>query len=75
MSDPCRFCHQKLVLDNGEYYEWNNEIEIVSGGWTTLYIGVDICGDTVMRACGDGRTRDYYPKYCPECGRSLTDGN
>ena len=70
-NEQCRFCHQELVHDNGYYNEFDNQIELASGGWTALYIGVNEIGEVVMRACGDSFTRDYFPKYCPECGRKL----
>lgn len=70
-ADNCRFCHQAPVINDGYFYEGDNEIRLVSGGWTSLNIGVNADGDVVMRACGDNYTEDYFPKYCPECGRKL----
>lgn len=73
-QDKCAYCHQELVLcRNGYYYEFDNQIELAAGGRTCLYIGVDVDGNTVMRACGDDYTSDYHPKYCPECGRRLNE--
>ena len=74
MSDQknCKYCHQKPVVESDGYFsEFDNQIMLASGGWTELYIGVTRHGETVMRACGDDYTNDYYPKYCPECGRKL----
>lgn len=48
-------------------------MELASGGWTSLYIGIDPNGRTIMRACGDDYTDNYYPKFCPECGRDLRE--
>ena len=75
MSDKqgsCKYCHQTVVIDDNGYFDkFENQIELATGGWTALSIGVDVTGCTVMRACGDGFTDDYKPKYCPECGRKL----
>ena len=71
----CKFCHQELVLKDGCYYEFYNQILLASGGWTALYIGVNKTGETVMRASGEDLTDNYYPKYCPECGRKLSDSD
>lgn len=70
----CPFCHQKPVFFKNLVGELNYcacQKELSSGGWTTLYIGVDRIGHTVLRACGEDCTDDYYPKFCPECGRKL----
>ena len=67
----CKYCHQEPVLLDGDYYNHENQIVIATGPWTVLCIGVDKDGNTVMRACCDDYTDDYYPKYCPECGRKL----
>ena len=68
----CEYCHRKPAKNE---YGWvencDNETCLASGGWSSLYIGVNHSGRIVMRACGDDYTDDYYPKYCPECGRKL----
>ena len=57
----CPFCHQKLKLSRHSFYSnSDNEMELASGGWTCLYIGLDPNGRTVMRACGD----DYTNSQC-----------
>ena len=71
VQEQCLYCHQKLVLYDGCYDEHANQIALVKDDWTLLAIGVDQSGNVVMRACGDDYTEDYYPKYCPECGRKL----
>ena len=71
---PCKFCHQKPMFYGDNWFDkYESEIELASGGWTGLYIGVNAKGRTVMRACGDDYTDDYLPNYCPECGRKLTE--
>ena len=52
--------------------EWDNEIKIADGAWTAMYFGVDADGRFRLTASGDGRA-DYYPKFCPECGRRVND--
>lgn len=71
----CKYCEQKYAPLNKGYGDdrYKNQIELVNGGWTSLYIGVNSNNKIVMRACGDDYTNDYYPKYCPECGRKLRD--
>lgn len=71
----CKYCEQKLNLtDDGcsKYYEnYENQIQIADGGWTSLYIGVNQDGKIVLRACGDNYTNDCEINYCPFCGRKL----
>lgn len=70
----CKFCNMTLSIDKvWGYNKYENDIQLARGGWTVLYIGVDEFGKTCMRACGDDYTNDYYPKYCPECGRKLIE--
>lgn len=69
----CKYCSRKPECDSsGMFYEWDNEEEIARGAWTEIHIGVDERGRLRLTACGDGRA-DYFPKYCPECGRKLDD--
>lgn len=79
----CKLCSMKpeYTLDpytgRKEYTgDWDNEFDLVSGGWTAMYGGVDSDGRIRITAVGDDRA-DYYPKFCPECGRRLEeqDGN
>lgn len=68
----CRYCEQKRKLDqDNTYFDFDNQIEIASGGWTSLYIGVNKENKIVLRACGDGLTDDCVINYCPFCGRKL----
>lgn len=72
MRKGCSYCNQKPKLDSdGSFENYWNEIEIAEGAWTSLKIGVDEEGRICMRALGDGYTENYYPKYCPNCGRKL----
>lgn len=38
--------------------------------WTQLNFGIQHDGKYILWASGEGRS-EYYPKYCPECGRKL----
>ena len=76
----CKLCSMKpkFSLDpctgRKEYTgDWRNEFEIARGPWTVIYGGVNCDGEVRLTASGDGRA-DYYPKFCPECGRRLNDG-
>ena len=67
----CKYCSQIPSEDLGEYYEWDNELEIADeSGFTTIYFGVLQNGKYYISASGDDRAW-YYPKYCPACGRKL----
>lgn len=69
----CKYCSRKPKESfSGYFYDGDNEEQIASGAWTAMYIGVDERGRLRLTACGDGRA-DYFPKYCPECGRKLED--
>ena len=69
----CKYCSRKPETSfNGYFYDGDNEEQVASGAWTSMYIGVDERGRLRLTACGDGRA-DYFPKYCPECGRKLDD--
>lgn len=67
----CKYCSRKPELfHDGSFDEWENEETIASGSWTSMSVGVDADGRMRLVAVGDGRA-EYYPKYCPECGRKL----
>ena len=67
----CKYCSRKPERDSSDmFYEWEDEETIANGQWTTMYIGVDEHGRLRLTARGDG-CADYFPKYCPECGRKL----
>jgi len=69
----CRYCEIVPKYDDGWDNYWDNEIEIADeSGFTTIYFGVSQNGKYYISASGDDRAF-YYPKYCPECGRSLND--
>ena len=76
----CKLCSMKpkYTLDpytgEKEYTgDWDNEY-MLSGEhtWTSIYSGVDARGRIRITASGDDRA-DYYPKFCPECGRRLEE--
>lgn len=67
----CKYCSRKPEFEAwGDFFDHDNEEQITPDGWTVLYIGVDRNGRLRITASGDDRA-DYYPKYCPECGRPL----
>jgi len=72
----CKYCEQKAVIEYDNYFDsisaiYDNSIELVNGGWTTLYIGVNAENEIVLRACGDDFTDDFIINFCPICGRDL----
>lgn len=74
----CKLCGMKPKFEYNQYTnsvdfrDYDNEFDIADGPWTVMYAGVDADGRIRLTAEGDGRA-DYYPKFCPECGRRLTD--
>ena len=48
-------------------------LALATGAWTTLEAGLDPRGNLYLSAMGDGRA-DYYPKFCPECGKKIAEG-
>lgn len=76
---PCKLCGMKPEYRIDPYTgyreytgDWDNEFKMADGPWTSLYGGVTSDGRIRLTATGDGRA-DYFPKYCPECGRRLED--
>lgn len=65
----CIFCSLKStgVVNNTEYL-------IGDDGWTSLYAAKDKDNKLYIYASGETITSWYYPKYCPECGRKINDG-
>lgn len=52
---------------------FSNSVEIASGCWVDMRLGVDEYGRVYMYATADDDTDPYYPKFCPECGRDLRE--
>ena len=68
----CKYCEQKAVIEKDNYFDlYDNSIELVKGGWTTLYIGVNAENKIVLRARGKTFTDDFIINFCPICGRDL----
>ena len=68
----CKYCEQKAVIDDDNYFDLDeNSIELVKGGLTTVYIGVNIENKIVLRASGKSFTDDFIINFCPICGRDL----
>ena len=60
----CKYCNQEpetidVCVAAGE------------GAYAALYMGVDENANLKMYASGENNSDDYYPKFCPECGRKL----
>ena len=56
----CWFC------DNEHSY-----IVLETGWWISLVRGVTEDGRICIHADAEDSTDNYYPKFCPECGRKL----
>lgn len=58
-------------VDDSSYgYETIDENEMAVGDYTTLSMERLEDGKYLIVATGEGRA-EYFPKYCPECGRKL----
>ena len=74
--DECRYCHVEPVFhtrrDGFTFYSMSDsEITLAKGNNAELAIGADKDGRVIMRAWGDGYTDDWYPNFCPVCGRKI----
>ena len=74
MQNKKCICDIKPLEKNG-YLGYGNDIidnstNLAYGLWTTLNLGIQHDGKYVLWACGEDRA-EYFPKYCPECGRRL----
>lgn len=67
----CKICSCKPSFYDEEYSLYHSTIMLVDGGWTEVVAGKDKNNKVIICGQGDGNTRFYYPKYCPECGRKL----
>jgi len=59
----CKFCDPKIGED---FYIGETHLPYISLTLENSY------GQITIRAIGSNHEA-YYPKYCPECGRKLTD--
>ena len=81
-KEPCSFCNNHLVdsdLDSDNDYSAiiignmprYSRLMFVSGGYTVVpRIEFDEYNDTYGKWDTNGC---YYPKFCPECGRQITE--
>ena len=70
----CEYCNQKFVKKkkNEQFNKYDNQVHLVSGGWTSVLMGLNEQGEFVLRGCGEDYTDDIVINYCPFCGRKLT---
>ena len=47
------------------------EFCLADSSWCYLYARKDENGRLYLDAEGETMTDEYYPKYCPECGKKL----
>ena len=67
----CKYCTRKPIFEStGRFYEWENEEFVAIEDWIQIAIGVNEQGRFRITAHGENSV-DYYPNYCPECGRKL----
>lgn len=70
----CKYCNQKprfVDLDGTPVLISDIEMVRGDGSYAALMIGADEDGRLRMYASGENESDDYYPKFCPECGRKL----
>ena len=71
MKETCKLCGlQPRFYGDGTFNRDGSVIELAVGPWTRLFAGIEEDGRIRLTAEGDYEA-DYYPKYCPECGRRL----
>ena len=68
-------CNMKVLQDDENYCGFgetvlDDSVELSNATWTSIKFGIQHNGRYVIWASGDDRA-EYYPKYCPECGRKL----
>lgn len=78
MNNKC-ICSIKPSIENDNYCGYGNNVidDLVclgSGSWEgiglELNFGIQHDGRYIIWATGDDNA-EYYPKFCPECGRKL----
>lgn len=73
-NKECKICRLKAHFwDDGEYLQYESSVKLVDGGWTSIFAAKDENDKVYIYGLGDDYTENYYPKYCPECGRKLHD--
>lgn len=73
-NKECKICGLKpQFYSDGTYNRYDSAVELTFGGWTSVYVAKDENDKVYIYGCGDDYTENYYPKYCPECGRKLHD--
>lgn len=73
-NKECKICGLKpQFYSDGTYSRYDSAIELTSGGWTNVFAAKDENNKVCIYGLGDDYTENYYPKYCPECGRKLHD--
>lgn len=82
MPERCEYCTmpEEKPLTREDVYSgkaWENQVPecavhtLAEGCYESMYMCVEKDGRVHLSACGEGETDNYYPKFCPECGRDL----
>ena len=69
----CDFCDIRYDASATLDSEREKRQSLVYGFWATLIHGIDKNNRAFIVACGDDESDYYYPKFCPECGRRLSN--
>lgn len=86
MPDRCEFCTkpEEKPLTREDVLSgkaWENRVPecvvhtLAEGCYVSMSMCVEKDGTVTLSACGEDETDNYYPKFCPECGRSLGKEN
>lgn len=74
--ESCKFCGIKpKFYTKDEYASYESRITVVDGNWVAMYFGAEKDGTLFMSASAESETDHYHPKFCPECGRRLIQGD
>ena len=73
MENKCKICGLKPKFLRERYQRYESSIEIITGNLTSVRVAKDRNDRVFIYASGDCYTDNYYPNYCPECGRKLKE--
>ena len=70
----CKLCGlEPLTYEEEEKgYFHEKDVELAEGNYSSLKCVKNSAGCMCIYAVGDDCTEDYFPKFCPECGKKLT---
>lgn len=73
----CKLCGLEPLTyeEEEEGYFHEKDVELAEGNYSSLKCVKNSAGRMCIYAVGDDCTEDYFPNFCPECGKKLTKDN